>query len=241
MKEESKKILSEGVSKNKGTIFTFLFLVIAPFIFDSILLSVLISDQTYFHQFTYSEWSLFYLLAMFAMAFGLTHTTFIAVFSGFFLSYISIPFVVVSYLLASVIGYFIGRLITREKVITTIMTLPKAEPIAIELKKREFMIILLSRLSPALPFAVTNLLLSILKADFKKYFIAGSIGMLPRTLIFIWTGTQAKSIAEVIRNPETISISRISTILFLVISVTGLFYYILRALKTASNRSNSNN
>jgi uncharacterized membrane protein YdjX (TVP38/TMEM64 family) len=178
---------------------------------------------------------------MFAMAFGLTHTTFIAVFSGYFLSYISIPFVIVSYLLASVIGYFVGRLITGEKVINTIMTLPKAVPIAGELKKREFMIILLSRLSPALPFAVTNLLLSILKADFKKYFIAGSIGMLPRTLIFIWTGTQAKSIAEVIRNPETISVSRISTLIFLVVSVTGLFYYILKALKTGTNRTNSDN
>jgi uncharacterized membrane protein YdjX (TVP38/TMEM64 family) len=121
------------------------------------------------------------------------------------------------------------------------MTLPKAVPIAGELKKREFMIILLSRLSPALPFAVTNLLLSILKADFKKYFIAGSIGMLPRTLIFIWTGTQAKSIAEVIRNPETISVSRISTLIFLVVSVTGLFYYILKALKTGTNRTNSDN
>jgi len=177
---------------------------------------------------------------MFAMAFGLTHTTFIAVFSGYFLGYISIPFVIISYLLASVIGYFIGRLITGEKVINTIMTLPKAGPIAGELKKREFMIILLSRLSPALPFAVTNLLLSILKADFKKYFTAGAIGMLPRTLIFIWTGTQAHSLAEVIKNPETISISRISTIIFLVISVGGLFYYILKALKTGTNSSNSN-
>jgi uncharacterized membrane protein YdjX (TVP38/TMEM64 family) len=241
LKAESKKVLSEGISNNKGTVFTFLFLVIAPFIFDSILLSILISDQTYFHQFTYLQWSIFYLLAMFAMAFGLTHTTFIAVFSGYFLSYISIPFVIVSYLLASVIGYFVGRLITGEKVINTIMTLPKAVPIAGELKKREFMIILLSRLSPALPFAVTNLLLSILKADFKKYFIAGSIGMLPRTLIFIWTGTQAKSIAEVIRNPETISVSRISTLIFLVVSVTGLFYYILKALKTGTNRTNSDN
>lgn len=223
--------LLEVFKSNKKPLFLLIFLFVFPFIFDSLILSYIITNENHFQSFSNGQWNIFYLITTFAMAFGFTHTTFIAIFSGYFLGWLSVLYVVISYLMASLIGYMTGTWINGGKFIQGIYELPQAGPIAKELKKNEFAIVLLSRLSPALPFAVTNILLALLKANFIKYFIGGAIGMLPRTLLFIWTGTQAKDLAEVLMHPENLSISRIFTVLFLILSISGLFYYVSRAIK----------
>jgi uncharacterized membrane protein YdjX (TVP38/TMEM64 family) len=192
-----------------------------------------ILHEAYFQQLSMKEWALFYLIACCTMALSLTHTTFIALLSGYFLGWSSVPFVIPSYLLASVAGYYLTKLIDHQKFMNYLLDLPKAPAIASSLKRNEWMVIMLSRLSPALPFAVMNVLLALLNANIKKYILGGLLGMLPRTLIMIWTGIQAKRLVEAFKNPEGLSISEISTIAFLVISIVGLFYYITRAVRKA--------
>jgi uncharacterized membrane protein YdjX (TVP38/TMEM64 family) len=49
---------------------------------------------------------------------------------------------------------------------------------------------MLCRLSPFLPFALMNVVLPYLGIRFRNFMIPGLIGMLPRTLFFLWAGTQ---------------------------------------------------
>lgn len=226
--------ISNIFRNNKTSWLYFAVVFILPFVATSFIVRfVILEYQEYFASPTPLFLAGFYTLACLTMALALTHTTFVAVLSGFFFGWNTLLYVIGSYLVASIIGFGLARTIDRGKLMDSLLSLPKAPVIARGLKDKEMRVIILSRLSPALPFAITNLLLAFLQADFRKFVIGGFIGMLPRTLLFIWAGTQAKELTEVFRQPNRLSIVQIGTVAFLMISVFGLFYYIVGAIRKA--------
>lgn len=210
---------------------------ILPFFMSSVFLSFIIGYQDLINLFTVREWLLFYLAASFCMALAFTHTTFIALLSGYFLGWSSVLFVIFSYLLALATGYFLGRKLDKGKLLSTITSIPKARAIAEDLKSNELKIIVLSRLSPVLPFALMNLFLAFLDADLKKYMAGGFAGMLPRTLLFIWTGSEARNLVDALKNGTDNHYSTILVAFLLIISLFGLFYYIAKATRKAKQAS----
>jgi uncharacterized membrane protein YdjX (TVP38/TMEM64 family) len=167
------------------------------------------------------------------MALGLTPTTFIALLSGYFLGIKAIPFVILSYFVASIIGYYLAKKMDQGKFMSSLQGIPGITNIVGNLKKKEVSVIILARISPALPFAMMNMLLSYLRADFKKFLWAGFAGMLPRTLLFIWIGSQGDNIRALLQNSSDDKLVKISFILLLLVSVLGLFYIIMKAAKNA--------
>jgi len=219
--------------KNKESFFLLTISFILPFIISSIIISFIIKYEDALIKFNSIEWIIFYLIAALFMAFAFTHTTFIALLSGFFLGWGGVIYVVPSYLLASIIGYALAKNLDKGNFMKTITEMPKAKLIAEELKNNELKIIILSRLSPILPFAMMNLVLSFLKTDFKKYLVGGFAGMLPRTLLFIWAGSKARDLREAIKKSTENDLMTIFVSILLILSLFGLFYYILRATKKA--------
>ncbi len=55
------------------------------------------------------------------------------------------------------------------------------------------------RLSPIIPFALSNLMFALLKSGWKKLVIFGTIGMLPRTTLVFISGTLANDLYTAIR------------------------------------------
>ena len=95
------------------------------------------------------------------------------------------------------------------------------------IRKEELKFIFFTKLSPVLPFALTNFVFALSGAKLKNILLGGFFGMIPRTLLAVWTGSQAKEIRKLLENPNEGSLQKILIIVLLVVSVGGIIYYIL--------------
>ncbi len=194
--------LKELYRENRSTLVSLFLLIAVPVAASSVLVYFF-----YEHQECLSEperlandrlfsWLLLYL------AFALTPTTFVALISGFFLGWIGFPGVVISYGIAALIGYKVAQLIDHGRMTNFINHFPKAALVMEELKHHSWELIILSRISPVLPFAFMTFVLSILRVPLRKFLIASMAGMLPRTLFFFWVGTQASNLLDLLKRPQ---------------------------------------
>lgn len=217
--------------KNTFTIVYTFFLGVMPILASSSLSYWVITHEQQIQAFHTKTWLLVALLACFSMAFALTPTTFIALLSGYFLGWIAIFPVAISYWIASLVGYKTAQLIDGGRFLKILAENPNVKKIVDNLQKDEFKIILLARLSPVLPFAITNVLFSFTGTKLKNFLTAGFIGMLPRTILTIWLGTQAQEIRKVIEHPNEGSLSQFFILALILASMVGLGYFIKKAVK----------
>ncbi|MBC7921499.1 MAG: VTT domain-containing protein, partial [Ferruginibacter sp.] len=179
------------VSNSSSLLYAFL-LGLLPLFFSSTVTYYAIRYEPHVRNFDTPAWVGFYVLSSLTMAFALTPTTFIALLSGYFLGWLSILPVSVSYLAASWIGYRAAQRLDGGRFMRNLPRKERAEKLVSNLKNNEFGLIVMARLSPVLPFAVTNVLLSLSGASLRTFLTAGFIGMLPRTMLSIWVGSQAR-------------------------------------------------
>ena len=163
------------------------------------------------------------------MALAITPTTFIALVTGFFLGWQAAGWMIFSYLIASVMGYMFGRFLDGGRLLQSFSHKSKIRLLIDELKKRDWAVMVLVRISPILPFSLINLLLPATGLKFRVFVVAGFIGMLPRTLFAIWTGTQAQTLLQLLQNPDQGTLATIILILASVISLGGLLMLFTRA------------
>ena len=138
------------------------------------------------------------------MGFALMPTTLLAVLSGFFFGMEAFPLLFLGYNFAAVLGYAWGKRLGGESLYLILDKYPKAKNMIESKRNRIGELVFFGRLSPVLPFAISNLIFSLLHVGLKKLLIFGSIGMLPRTIITFWAGTLGSDIYGAI-NQEGIS------------------------------------
>ncbi len=93
--------------------------------------------------------------------------------------------------------FVLGRTVLRNSVERMIAGNRKFRAIDDAVGKEGFKIVLLTRLSPAIPFNVLNYGLSLTKVTFRDYFLGSLIGMFPGTVMYVYLGTSLKSLTEV--------------------------------------------
>lgn len=174
-------------------------------------------------------WVLFFLFTALSMAMALTPTTFIALITGYFIGWKAIPGLVIGYLAACLIGYKIGKLIDGGRLLYTLSTDVKVKEWIDKLRFNQLNMVILCRLSPVLPFALMNFVLAALGYDLRRYLLGSFLGMLPRTLLFIWIGAQAHHIVEVVQGDEQFGIQEISVILLTLLTFLGFFLIFKRS------------
>ncbi len=106
-----------------------------------------------------------------------------------------------------------------------------------ELKNESWQLILLTRLSPVLPFALMTFVLALVQVPRRRFLLASVLGMLPRSLFFYWLGTQAQDVLALLRHPDESQLSKILLLLLVAASLFGLFIVFNQALKRALKRS----
>ena len=94
-------------------------------------------------------------------------------------------------------AFIVGRTIARNWVAQKVAGNPKFAAIDEAVGKEGFKIVLLLRLSPAFPFNLLNYALGLTKVSFGKYVLANMIGMVPATLMYVYFGSAARSLADV--------------------------------------------
>ena len=100
--------------------------------------------------------------------------------------------------LAAIVGFLISRLLNCQQLCDRLSHYPQTELVikTIRDKKQEslYTIITLMRLSPVIPFSMTNILLASLRVPLKQFFLATCLGMFPRTAIMVYAGSQLQTL-----------------------------------------------
>ena len=180
---------------------------------------------------------LFYLATAFTMAFALTPTTYIALVSGYFIGWTSLFGLIPSYIAASLIGFYIASKLDKGKFLNYLSGNIKINGVMENLKTEEFWVIFFCRISPALPFAMMNVFLSFMKVKLNKFLSGSILGMLPRTILSVWVGTQANDIIKMLKGKEDPDASKLFLIMLLVISIVGLYVVFMNAIKKVNRKS----
>lgn len=215
---------------NRSAFFLIVWMAVVPLLFSSYVMIFALNNEDVILNWPYTNWLLFFLATCFSMAFALTPTTFIALISGYFLGWKGLTFILAEYLVASWLGYMLANYLDQGRFLTTIKQIPKVNHFIKGLNANQFGIIVLSRISPVLPFAIMNVVLSMIGVRLKDFLWAGFLGMLPRTIIFLWIGSQAKALREILEGGADSNIVQLSFILLLIIFVAGFYRYVKKII-----------
>jgi uncharacterized membrane protein YdjX (TVP38/TMEM64 family) len=108
---------------------------------------------------------------------------------------IGVSIVLLSATIAASISFVIGKTVLRSFVVTKILQQnPKLAKIDRIIGERGFNLLIVLRLSPLFPFALSNYVYGASSIDFVSYFWATLLGFAPGTIAYVYTGMVGKEI-----------------------------------------------
>lgn len=118
----------------------------------------------------------------------------VAVLSGWAIGFqYGFPAVWLGIVLAAGVGYFTGRGVTRDRVMKLIDRSPRLAVLHAALLAGGFwrttLIVFLWRLSPAVPFSTSNMLLAATKVAAVPYLVGSAVGVMPRTIVLTYAAS----------------------------------------------------
>lgn len=229
--------LRELFQKNASTLLSMFLLVALPVVGSSSLSYVLYRNQALLEHLTLGQSLLYFGIIAFTMAFAITPTTFVALVTGFYLGWAGLPGMVLAYALAALVGYQVAASLDHGKMLQFLHHFPKADAVMRELKHDSWQLIILTRISPVLPFALMTFVLAVMRVDRKRFLLASVMGMLPRSLFFYWLGTKAQDVFSLLKDPDTGTAGKLLVIGLVAVSLFGLYFLFNRALKRALGSS----
>ena len=97
---------------------------------------------------------------------------------------------------AATAAFLLGRTVLRGWAERRIGNSPRVRALDAAVQRRGFMLVLLLRLSPLIPFDVLNYALSLSGVSLRTFVVASFIGMLPGTALYVYLGSLAPAAAE---------------------------------------------
>jgi uncharacterized membrane protein YdjX (TVP38/TMEM64 family) len=98
--------------------------------------------------------------------------------------------------LGATAAFSLGRTLARNWIRQRIESWPKIRALDRALGARGFWTVLLTRLSPAFPFNLLNYAYGVTSVRPRDFILASWIGMLPATVVYVYAGSAATSLAE---------------------------------------------
>ncbi|HET7757420.1 MAG TPA: TVP38/TMEM64 family protein [Steroidobacteraceae bacterium] len=102
-----------------------------------------------------------------------------------------------SSVLGATAAFLLGRSLAREWISRRIAAWPKFRALDRALAQRGFWIVLLTRLSPLFPFNLLNYAYGVSAVRLRDYLLGSWIGMAPATVLYVYAGSAAASLARV--------------------------------------------
>ncbi|WP_200975936.1 TVP38/TMEM64 family protein [Echinicola sp. 20G] len=205
--------------------FALLWVMIIPIVGSSLLLSFLYeTDTSSLRETNFLVGFGLTLIGSIMMGFAFCPTTLLALITGFFWGWTVFPFLVISYSLASLLGYFVGLKLDHNSLGILLENYPKAAQVVQEKRSKMGTLIFFVRISPVIPFALSNLLFALLRTGWKNVLIYGLFGMLPRTVMAFGMGVMAESILEALSNRKG-SLEGFLFLALLVLSIWGIIRF----------------
>lgn len=161
------------------------------------------------------------------MGLALIPTTLFAALSGFLFGWQAFIWVVIGYTMATLLGYAWGKKLGGNSLEVILQQYPKARDLLQKKEGRMGELIFFVRLSPVIPFALSNLLFALIKSGWKKLVVFGTLGMLPRTTLVFFSGTIASNIYGAVQQ-EGVGGKGWIFILLLLLSIWGIWRFFKR-------------
>jgi len=92
-------------------------------------------------------------------------------------------------------AFLVGRFLARDWVAKKVAAMPRFAALDAAVAREGFKIVFLTRLSPVFPFNLLNYAYGLTGVPFSHYFPASWIGMLPGTILYVYLGSAAQSLA----------------------------------------------
>ncbi|SNR42790.1 MULTISPECIES: TVP38/TMEM64 family protein [Hymenobacter] len=228
--------LKELFHQNTSTLVSLLLLTLLPLAGDSLLAWGLHENASWLENPTLPQMLLYFAVVAFTMTFSLTHTTVVVLVTAFFFDWAGFPGMLLTYILAALFGHMLATSLDQGKLIRLLERFPKAHAVMHELRGDSWRLVLLTRLSPVLPFALITFILAVVGVPRRQFLTASVVGMLPRTLFFYWLGTKAQDVLALIQDPDTGTAGKVLVVVLVAVSMFGLYFLFTRAMKRALRR-----
>jgi len=98
-------------------------------------------------------------------------------------------------------AFLIGRYLARERVDRWARDNPKFAAIDAAVGREGGKIVLLTRLSPLLPYNLLNYLFGLTAVGFWRYLLASWVGMIPGTLLYVYLGFAGRTLLQTASGP----------------------------------------
>ncbi|CAH0996573.1 hypothetical protein EMA8858_02705 [Emticicia aquatica] len=204
-----------------------IFLTVVPLLFSSALTVAVITHENEVAKLPWQDWTWITLICCITSTFAFTPPTLLALIFGYFIGWHAVLPVFMMNMVAIFLVNIITKRFNQDNLRTYLSDNIKVNSILENIRKQELKFIFFTKLSPILPFALTNFVFALSGAKLKNILLGGFLGMIPRTLLAVWTGSQAKEIRRLLENPNEGNLQKILIILLIIISVGGVIYYIL--------------
>lgn len=205
-------------------------LSVIPIVFTSVLTYYAVVYESTIASFNAWQWAAITLVCAITSA-GLTPPTMLALIFGYFLGWNAVlPIFAINFGGIFLINMLV-RWLDHDRFIRFLRQNPKAQAVMDRILDKELEVIFFAKLSPVLPFGLTNLLFALSGAKLRNVLLGGFLGMTPRTLLAIWSGYEAREIRTLLENPNQNTWTQLVIIGLIVISIVGLWQVLQRALR----------
>ncbi len=202
-----------------------------PLLSSSFLTWLLYQHQDSLGGWGMGEWLLFSLAMAVLCGMALVPPTFLAIVMGFFLNWKAMWLLVLVNMLAISLIFWLSRKLNFKWIENWLKSDPKRAALMSRIRVQELKIIFFTKLSPVFPFAITNLIFAASGASFRNILLGGFLGMIPRTMLAVYAGAQARELRQALENPEGSALSQWAVSALVLVSLVGIFWVIKKALK----------
>ncbi|MFN8353355.1 MAG: VTT domain-containing protein [Spirosomataceae bacterium] len=209
-------------------------LTVLPLLCSSWITYLVITNEAFLRQFSWQTWGAVTAVCVVTSAVAITPPTFLAMVMGYFLGWQSLILLFILNLLAIALVNGLTLRLDNQKLLSYLSKDPRVVGIVSRFNHNAWQLVFFTKLSPVLPFAMTNLVFSLLGVRLKTLLSSGFVAMIPRTVLGIWVGMQAQQIREAIENPTPNIGSQVVLLVLTVVSIIGVGWYGKRLLLSKS-------
>ncbi|GAB2782617.1 hypothetical protein GCM10027275_27960 [Rhabdobacter roseus] len=213
-------------------------MTLLPVLTSSLMAGWAITHEPILAGWAMSDWTWLTVVLTLGSGLGIVPPTFLALVFGYFIGWTSLPLLFSLNMGAIALVYGLARWIQPAGLLEYLQAAyPKVQRLLLRFRGNQLRLIFFAKLSPVLPFAVVNLLFSLAGASFRKILLGGAMGMVPRTLMAVWAGTQAREIRYLLENPNEGVGAQVLLLVLLLVSTVGIGWFFRDKEKSTSAES----
>ena len=139
--------------------------------------------------------------------------------------------------LGATAAFLVGRTLARRVVEARVAGNPKFRALDHAVGERGFTIVLLTRLSPILPFNLLNYAFGLTRVRLRDYVLASWLGMMPGTVLYVYFGTLVKELAQLGAESSAERTARLAFFGLGLLVAVGATVYVARLARAALARA----